>query len=378
MIERADPAIWATISTASGATLHVQRLLHRGQLFDVYEGRLGERRVAIKLASATPGGVLGAHWDMIFSRLLSLICRGGQPVPPPAASGLLAREAAMIEASGGTWNHDATLERADWPGRGELSILVSTFHEGQRLCDLSRDEQRRLLPRMMPSCWRALAAARHGDINPANIIVWPERDRFSLIDPGAIVRRARDSRHHPEVEVSFITSPAFYPILPPYQPPALSLDSGAPLSLWLASFVAAMGGVVREWMAGANTIGREIRTGDFLPERSLQAEGPDPADLLALGVLYYEALTGKHPLFDDTFEEPAWMGLAVGDGHVFEGSLDRAFARLQRPIVPPSAHHRGQIAISAAEDALALSLIELRVSELGQLAALAHEAACSF
>jgi len=371
------------LRTHTGSSLELRKLVHRGNVFETYEARTDHGNVAVKLARTSPTGILVATWSFLFSRLISSISNSGRIFEQgrtadvaSLAPSLLNAEAEAIATSHGGWNHDAICDCVDWPGRGENPILVSTWRDGDRLSDLPHAEQRRIFPRMLPSLWRAIACALHGDVTPSNIIVWPHRDRFSLIDPGVFVRESLETDDvWPMTRVHFVTSPSAYPIIPPYLPTMLPPGDGAPLSAWFTEMLRGMGEASHRWRAGERTIGEAFTVKQFPASMERKRTTPHPADLLALGVLYYEILTRTHPLYEGSFSKPAWMDLFVGDGRCINGStVDHVFARLARPIAPPSARNPE---IHPAEDELALALVELRIASLEQLTGLADEAAQS-
>ncbi|MFY0534319.1 hypothetical protein [Nannocystis pusilla] len=110
-------------------------------------------------------------------------------------------------------------------------------------------------------------------------------------------------------------------------------------------------------------------------EQLVGRDEPGPADLLAVGILYYEALTGEHPFHDEEFTEPGWLGGVCLEG--FRGSdtgFDAALYRLARPVVRPTARASD---VHPDESALAMGLLELRVLDLDTLVALAYPAAAA-
>ena len=103
---------------------------------------------------------------------------------------------------------------------------------------------------------------------------------------------------------------------------------------------------------------------------------PSWPDLLAVGVMYYRVLTGRHPLWDvlGLPRELPWTGLASDQGPPSLGRpLKRILDALQRGFVSPDAISP----VSKAESVLAMHLLRLTVSDSDHLDRLAKDAAGS-
>jgi hypothetical protein len=374
--------------------IRVVRQVHRGSIFDVHAIERDGQRLALKVPaepsetgawSAGPfratrilGGVSTLWSVMSFAGSRGdLALRWNEPEDPVrTAEALLEDEARRLRGVGTRWNHTAIdLVRCDVGARRGLLGLVMPWQEGTPLAALPREAQRRLLPRMMPSLWDALSAGLHGDLHGSNILVAPSHDRFALLDPGAMLLQ-----HHPEHMASagadaltFVSNAEAYPILPPYSitPP---LREGGSLRAHWESFVKSLTlfDVAPPFAAGESTIGCAVSrwAGRFLVDLPLARSEPHPADLLAVGIVYHLALTGVHPFYEEGFVYPAWASLECVDNRV--SGAEVANARLARGAAPPSARDPS---IRPAEDALALALLDLRVTTREQVIELAARAA---
>ncbi|MEZ4449698.1 MAG: hypothetical protein R3B09_09470 [Nannocystaceae bacterium] len=315
------------------------------------------------------GGWVSTSWDL---RCTLGAPRGVAWLSPRA---MLESEAERIAATRGTWNHAVHgLVAAEIEGERAPALLME-WHEGDRLGALAPALQRALLPRMLPSLWRALAAARHGDLHPDNLILSPGRERFHLIDPGALVGHTRREEPGYERRLGFVTNAEHYPILPPYYAPDLRLARGDGLrghwerykaSVSLSRFAPAIP------TAYANVMMRAVdpARGDFTADPLAPIEEPCPADLLALGVLYYRLLTGA-PAFPE-LAAPGWSGLSSIDDRIF--GAEGVEAALDRGVLPPRALAAD---VTAAEERLALALLDLQVPSREALHDLAVAAAAS-
>ncbi|AKT41187.1 hypothetical protein [Chondromyces crocatus] len=372
------------------------RLIHAGTHFDVHEVEVGGRKLALKVPSdrAMPSGpghenlflasrVLGGattDWDVrCHGGSLTRLMADNEVADVEDAEGvgelLLRDEIRRLHAAAASWNHAALgLIRCEVGGRRGLPGLLMPLLEGAPLGSLPLPAQRRLLPRMIPALWDAIATVLHGDVEASNLLVAPVEDRFALIDPGALVLR-----HLPERGASrgsdvltFITNVDTYPVLPPYAitPP---LGEGATLRDHWHSFRESMtrSDFAPPFKVGTTDAGRwtSTRAGRFLVDVAVERGEPHPADLLAVGVMYYRALTGVHPLYEDELSRPGWLNLVSVDDALSGG--EAMTARLDRGLRPPSSI---DASVTPAEEALALALLDLQVPSQGHLRALCEGA----
>lgn len=345
----------------------------RAGAFELLRGELDGVAVALKregTGMSDDAAFLAEH-SVVFTRLFSAYGFAGTPTARPSSKELLVHESARIRISRGAWNHRVLAAaplrpRPDDPG---VFGLVMPWHPGPTLAELPRREQRELLPRMMLSLWRALATAAHGDLHGGNIILAPGRDRFVLIDPAVFlvdhdVHRSGDSHSR----CLFTTNSRYYPLLPSYYLPRAPLRDAPSLADQFEAFRWALSGC---YALGPGCHAGGVTTG--FAELPDGRDEPGPADLLAIGILYYEALTGEHPFIDAEFTAPGWLGAVACDGFRNNDSgFEAALARIARPVAPPDARVSD---VHPAEAALAMALLELRVHDTDALLSLSCAAA---
>jgi hypothetical protein len=345
--------------------------LHAGAGFDVYAGAVDDKRICVKTPARTPvdaDAVFSASTSLIHTRVYANISRSGSrgfetresAAPLVGAGDLLGAEHARIAATNGAWNHTSS-----WFGRSHIHgsdapILVMPRHQGRVFSALDRGEQRRLFPMMLPALWDAVEVSMHGDLHPANIIVAPASDRFSLIDPGVYVQRENRYSGGSWTRAAFTTNADGYPILPPYCKPAYPLDSGASPREQLGSFIGAMSGYARQLREGTRpSVIAAYLHGIGSPPRN----EPHVADLMAAGVIYYRILLDRHPWYDDVFTEPAWLGGETGDADILEG-FGAALSRVEHGVPPP---RDIDATVTEGESHLAVALAEGRITSRRQL-----------
>jgi hypothetical protein len=297
-------------------------------------------------STATMGGISTA-WNLITST-------GASPAAfkEKDAVALLADEADRIRATGGAWNHEVR-----WFKRFEVDsemkwALCTRWFDGTALKDVPRDRARPLFPLMLPAMWDALCVAVHGDLHAGNILVGDQR--FALIDPGAMIvtTRGEQAASSGARNLDFISHATAYPMLPPFMPP---IPDGVRLEdawrLWLLSQTTnrlydtvKIGNVAAQYFDGLRDT----------PSVPVPAQRPLPGDVHALGILYYELLTGTHPYPLLLERGPAWKGIHIVDNHISGELLGDAV--IAAPPAPPSTLDDS---VSPREDALALALLDL-------------------
>jgi hypothetical protein len=368
--------------------------VHAGVNYDVYQIEAGGRALCLKVPAERSGPQAFGARRMVgsVSTVWSLICEGGtvRPAdvdawrdagrdgsrPYASAEELLVAEGERLRATAGRWNHESLgLWRGDVGERRRALGLVTAWLPGAPLAQLSRASRRYLLPHMMPALWDALAVAPHGDLHGGNIMVSPDLGRFALIDPGAMVVHdlGEDGAASSVVCLTFVTDAEAYPILPPYYVATRRLSEGGVLRDFWHDFVQSMtlSDHAPPFRHGRHTVGHQVGTsgGRFLKAEAPPAGEPHAADLLAAGVMYYRALTDAHPFAYRGMRTPAWLGVKSYDDQV-TGSLS-AGVLVERGPVPPSAIDPS---VTPAEDALALALLDLRVTGRDELVALSSRA----
>jgi hypothetical protein len=324
-----------------GAVMSME-LVHEGAVFDVY--RAGD--VALKVPKdATRTGISGVSastshngstlflpWETHFG------ARAALDVDPLE---LLRSEHARICAAGDTWNHESL-------GLRELEGkvgLATRWIDGEPLSRKPLAAQRGLWPAMLPALWDSLAAAPHGDVDPANLLLLADGQRFALIDPAPMVVVTKDQGASRRVSLAFTTRAGAYPILPPYW------DARVEAGMTRPSCVEALLRVL-------------IDEGDAAP-----GETPFVADWLAVGIQYYRMLGGRWPFGDEA--EPAWAGMRAD---VFRSSGAEPLMLLALSTVPPPSIFAEEAAdVRPAEDALALALVNLTISSREQLVGVVRE-----
>ncbi len=384
----ANPDLGAWDLGDAGTARVVERA-YAGRCFDVYRLEAAGRSFALKVRAESPAAdgpsYLAVRTLGGVSTVWNVACDAGHPVgetagrrefdaewQPADADALLADEAQRLRAAGSAWgHHEVRLSRGDLPARPDLLGLVTSWQPGRPLVTLERAERRHFLADALPALWDALAIALHGDLHGSNVMVTPDGAGFSLIDAGAQVQRHRGSTGPSSGAdgLTFVTTAEAYPILPPYYCPDRPLAARGTLLEHWRSFVRSLtlSDQCPPFRAGANVVGHAVstRSGRFLVRRAGPDGGPHPADLLALGILYYEALAGTHPF--GGLAIPAWADLTSLDDRV-EGSPFTA-AWLAHGVMPPS---RVDPAVAPAEDALALALLDLQVPTRERLVELAE------
>lgn len=332
--------------------------LHAGARFHVYRALVGDAEVCIKTPAAAAAGEALYRWQEENISNPTFLYRTGNAAACEASSGILARllalEQAAIDRTAGAWNH-ATLGLSHWlgpDGGPGLPALLLPLHDARPLGQFERAERVDLIERMLLSLWNALADRPHGDLNESNLLIARDRSRFHIIDPGVQERVQLKDRDRTECITMFTTTPASYPILPPW-------EEGLGLSLVQELHELSLG-----WRL---IYGGNMQKPNPPPRRGGRPWSPD---LLAIGILYARALTGAEPFLGTWIERPAWQGQYPiwSDEYPFVAhEVLEAWERTRDTIV---AHIDGLLdrpGISGPRRELARALLTLEIPDLAAL-----------
>ncbi|MEM9074076.1 MAG: hypothetical protein AAGE52_36630 [Myxococcota bacterium] len=243
------------------------------------------------------------------------------------------------------WNHRLYYAGPIQEGSASVFGLVLPLHPGRSFAALSRDQQRSVLPRILPSLWSALSATWHGDLHPGNLLV-DEDASVTLIDPGILlVEKAEVDDGDPDdsMTITFTTNTRHYPWVPPYDPGRPR--AGCTLRSHIERFVASL--------TPTRPLGAMKHSTVCLPQAPAPSNAPTVADTMALGLMYYEVLTREYP----GPTQPVWLdGQVVDDTPQFPFFDDVLFT-----IPPPSTLASD---VRPEEDELVMRLVHGDVSSL--------------
>ena len=331
--------------------------IHIGKLFNVYKIWYNNQYCALKIPAQKPtSNLYVGSASMYFSRLFSLECHTGEIYEPnganiPSPVAMLRHEHQRIKYTQKRWNHSTTfleninLNDIDSPG------LLSPFWEGGHWADCSLEEQRTLFPQLLPSLWKALSFMIHGDLQPSNIVFNLAKTKFALIDPGSLLIDARDHGGSDYTSnIYFTTNRTFYPVIPPYfRVEHLQYETHQLIGAFIEQINTQNGTQILQTLE----CNRNMAT-------------PHPADTIALGIMYYIALSGRHPWYLGHNNIPVWEKSSI-TSH-FQKPVDERLLMgidlLNSPIKPPS-HYNSSI--SAAENNLALALLMNQITSYEEL-----------
>jgi hypothetical protein len=380
--------------------------LRAGARYEIWAGELGDEHVCVKLPAVDSSAPLLYSMNHSLVAYSEAFSDGStQPFQPgvDVLGDLLEIEAEVIRTAGKAWNHRTLgVGRVHaWRGDGgsdprEWSrALVLPHYHGFTLESVEIGERASLFESMLPALWTALCASPHGDLNEANLIIDPDRSRFHLIDPG--VRKTgwcaaaptsgvlRDEHWHSV----FITTAANYPILYPVfggdDVRHAAISSPFDEDLFPDSAIAHQYIQIKAAAAGQTVVTTppanlfellEVHAAacsfGYLGVQSHHVAQPSPADLLALGIMYYRALTGAEAFLGPTalLDAPAWLGThpAAGRaGSVTPGPIPETYERIGRALPGWIDSRVTDPGIPAAKQPLLRALLTLDLHDIGQL-----------
>lgn len=364
-------------------TAELASVIHRGRLFDLFAARLNGRAVCLKIPSAAkdPTGTYRSDNDSFVSSEAfvsgstgTIPIDGSSDLGPidALAAALLTVEAQVLQHTAAAWNHHAiglatTLRRPEAGDRGAWPVLVMPLHSGTALDRMSALERKELVPRMLPALWDAVSAVYHGDLSEQNLVVDREAGRFHIVDPGVAICNVEEERdgeyfgrwHSWSV---FTTNRANYPILAPFEP---AQEQAVTLAGLLGGVASALW--PRTWLVGTTT---GNRVDEATGERRSPRRRPYASDLLALGMIYFRALT-REEFFDPLgVALPVWQGThPKQSGPMFrQGEVLERYARVKGLLDAGFIESRlANVPLTPTEKAVARALLTLEVEDRRQL-----------
>jgi hypothetical protein len=374
--------------------------LRAGSRYEIWAGELGDEQVCVKLPavdSSVPSLYSMNHSLVVHSEAFS--DGSTHPFQPggEVLGDLLEIEAGIIAATGKAWNHrtlgvgrvyawhsDGGSDPREWS-----RALVLPRYAGFTLDTVETGQRASLFESMLPALWTALCASPHGDLNEANLIVDPDRSRFHMIDPGA--RKTGWCAAAPTSGVLrnemwhsvFITTAANYPILYPVfggdDARHAAIASPFEKDLFLDPTDP------RQWHPTVNTPPANLFALLELQAIALSAgclgvqtrhrqpaAQPSAADLLALGIMYYRALTGAEAFLGPTalLDAPAWIGThpeAGRAGIVTPGPIAGTYERIRHALPGWIESRVTDPGIPAAKQPLLRAMLALELHDIEQL-----------
>jgi hypothetical protein len=394
--------------------------LRAGTRYEIWAGELGNERVCVKLPvnPSTPSLYSMNHWLYATSEAFSDgITRPYQP-GSDVLGDLLEIEAQIIARTGKAWNHHTlgvgrVLADNSYGGpdpREWSRALVMPHYDGFTLDTVDPGERAGLFERMLPALWTALCAAPHGDLSETNLMIDSDRSQFHLIDPGvrktgwwAAVRNSWVLRDEVWNAV-FITTPANYPILhpvfsgddarralissehhdrdepdrddrdlfnedlyPDFELIQKYIQAKATGKIGVPIAVGNLFDLMESLVAAFSLGYLGVQTRHTKP-----AARPDPADLLALGIIYYRAFTGAEAFLGPTalLDKPAWIGPHPQSGRAGEvelGPIPKTYERIQHALPRWIGSRITDHRIPTAKRPLLRAMLTLELTNIAQL-----------
>jgi serine/threonine protein kinase len=152
--------------------------------------------------------------------------------------------------------------------------IVLEYHDAFNMDQISYHENKKIWYSIIPGLLLGLSKVPHGDLNPDNILVDKNFKYLHLIDPGIeIILESKFSDVNKKI---ILSRPFYYPILAP------SCRSNRNLDIF------------------------SMHPEDIFTNESSFNNTPDTADLIATGIMYYVAATGRYPFKTSLKKTPLW------------------------------------------------------------------------
>lgn len=325
-----------TFNISPFGKVEVTEVLHEGQSFNVYRAQLYNQDVVLKTPSPNLTGhdfYNGEYSDDFTSRLFigqiehginaSVDKQDWQLNHVQLPTGILLAEAQVINWTAGAWNHhiigmgtwdglsNCHFSKDDWWYEEEplhlrfYPVLIMPYYRAVPFASLPNSLKRKLFPKMLPALWDALCEVHHGDLSESNILISHNYDKFYIIDPGILLTSPVSGDRHTTNICVFTTTPANYPILPPFWD--LQLEGGTFNSYGLVEYIKQLSNQV---LSDNNLL---FTQSSRIPDNSLSRlqpkNRPSLPDLLAIGIIYYRILTNQEIFLGRSIlpEKPAWQ-----------------------------------------------------------------------
>jgi molecular chaperone DnaK len=306
----------------------VKEIIHEGKLFTLYRIEIGGEIFCLKAPSIFSNNkeIYGSEYHGIETSLWlgskQLIGDLDKTITLKQKNDLLFSllliEGELIRLTKGAWNHDI-IGLGSWDGLSEchqynsswglgsnrfMPVMLMPYYAAMHLSAFSLQDQRELFPNILPSLWDALCVMTHGDLSLDNILINKADNIFHLIDPAVLLssRSLGEGLYANDFSI-FTTNAANYPLISPFEKKQQDhQEKHSDLEAYL------------EYYFFNNIMDHQHN----LPSRPLSLAkhfrlttqtSPHPADLLALGLIYYRLLTGDELfLKSGVLEIPLWYG----------------------------------------------------------------------
>jgi len=337
----------------------VREIIHKGNLFTIYRVEISGQEICIKAPSVFSNSreIYGSNFYGIETSIYSGSNQLIENLDATTEKNewifkILLLEGELVRWTNGAWNHwvigfgtwdglsgchnkniDYENQDNSWSPYRFIPIMLMPHYPAIPLSAFSFQEQRELFPRILPSLWDALCAMHHGDLSQSNILINKNENIFHLIDPGVVLSSTASENMYANNRSIFTTNAANYPLIPPFKDISDFAQFGdnnvhTDLLQFLKSLICSPH--FRNLDVGIYDLSsRQLSW----TKNSIQVNStstPHPADLLALGIIYYRILTGNDMfLGSGIMEKPAWQGEY---GELFGGTHDSVNDHYERII----------------------------------------------